>query len=83
MTILSADRILLGGHAADRSDAIHQAGQLLVQTGCVTPEYIDGMLAREQSMSTYLKRSFDPAMGSSEREHILKLASPSCSDGIR
>lgn len=73
MAILSADRILLGGHAADRSDAIRQAGQLLVQTGCVTPEYIDGMLAREQSMSTYLGSGVSIPHGMFEnREQILK-----------
>lgn len=73
MEILSADRIHLGGRAADRSDAIRQAGQLLVQTGCVTPEYIDGMLAREQSMSTYLGSGVSIPHGLFEnREHILK-----------
>jgi phosphocarrier protein FPr len=73
MEILSADRIQLGGRAADRSDAIRQAGLLLVQTGCVTPEYVDGMLAREQSMSTYLGSGVSIPHGLFEnREHILK-----------
>ncbi len=73
MAILSTDRIQLGGHAADRSDAIRQAGQLLVQTGCVTPEYIDGMLTREQSMSTYLGSGVSIPHGMFEnREQILK-----------
>jgi len=73
MAILSTDRIQLGAQAADRSDAIRQAGQLLVQTGCVTPEYIDGMLAREQSMSTYLGSGVSIPHGMFEnREQILK-----------
>jgi phosphocarrier protein FPr len=73
MAILSTDRIQLGAYAADRSDAIRQAGQLLVQTGCVTPEYIDGMLAREQSMSTYLGSGVSIPHGMFEnREQILK-----------
>jgi mannitol/fructose-specific phosphotransferase system IIA component len=38
----------------NKEDAIRQAGALLVQSGCVRPEYVDGMLAREQSMSTSL-----------------------------
>ncbi len=54
MSILSAERIQVQGQATDKSDAIRQAGQLLVSTGCVTPAYIDGMLAREETMSTYL-----------------------------
>jgi phosphocarrier protein FPr len=30
------------------------SGELLVKTGCVAPEYVEGMLARETTMSTYL-----------------------------
>ena len=72
MAILSMERIQLGAKVADRSDAIRQAGQLLVKTGCVTPEYIDGMLAREQSMSTYLGSGASIPHGLFEnREHIL------------
>ena len=33
-------------------EAIHKAGNLLVQTGCVKPPYINGMLRREQETST-------------------------------
>jgi mannitol/fructose-specific phosphotransferase system IIA component len=72
MAILSMERIRLGGQATDRSDAIRQAGQLLVQTGCVTPEYIEGMLGRELSMSTYLGSGVSIPHGMFEnREHIL------------
>jgi phosphocarrier protein FPr len=67
------ERIQLGGQAMDRTDAIRQAGQLLVKTGCVTPEYIEGMLGREQSMSTYLGSGVSIPHGMFEnREHILK-----------
>ncbi len=54
MAILSIDRVRLNAKAADRTDAIRQAGELLVQSGCVSPAYIEGMLAREETMSTYL-----------------------------
>ena len=54
MAILSVDRIQLGATAVHKSDAIRQAGQLLVGSGCVLPAYVDGMLAREETMSTYL-----------------------------
>ncbi len=54
MGILSADRIRLQATATSKQDAIRQAGDLLVQTGCVDPGYVDGMLARETVMSTYL-----------------------------
>ncbi len=54
MAILSTERIQVQATAKDKSDAIRQAGELLVKSGCVKPAYIDGMLAREETMSTYL-----------------------------
>jgi len=54
MTIVSLETIRLGAQAHDKLDAIRQAGELLVQGGCVEPPYVRGMLAREQTMSTYL-----------------------------
>ena len=54
MTILSLERIRVQARAVDKTDAIRQSGQLLIDTGCVTPAYVDGMLARETTMSTYL-----------------------------
>ena len=54
MTILSEDRIKLQASADSKEDAIKKCGQLLVDTGCVEAGYVDGMLAREKTMSTYL-----------------------------
>ena len=73
MTILSKDRISLQASAADKVDAIRKAGDLLVKSGCVLPEYVDGMLTREQSMSTSLGNGVAIPHGVYEnREHILK-----------
>ena len=73
MTILSKDRISLQASATDKADAIHKAGELLVKAGCVMPEYIDGMLTREQSMSTSLGNGVAIPHGIYEnREHILR-----------
>jgi phosphocarrier protein FPr len=54
MSIVSEATIQLSAQAHDKQDAIRQAGELLVQGGCVEPPYVLGMLAREQTMSTYL-----------------------------
>ena len=54
MAILSEERIRLKATATDKADAIRQAGELLVATGCVKPAYVDGMLTRESTMSTYI-----------------------------
>lgn len=73
MSIISKNRISLQASAIDKADAIRQAGQLLVKTGCVLPEYVDGMLAREQSMSTSLGNGVAIPHGLHEnRDHILK-----------
>jgi len=73
MSILSKERIALQQHAFDKSDAIRKAGNLLVTSGCVLPEYVDGMLTREQSMSTSLGNGVAIPHGIFEnRDHILQ-----------
>lgn len=73
MSILAINRIRLRSEAVDKVDAIRQAGELLVTTGCITPEYVEGMLAREQSMSTYLGNGVAIPHGEYDnRQHILK-----------
>lgn len=54
MAIVSLETVRLQASARDKQDAIRQAGELLVRVGCVVPAYVGGMLAREQTMSTYL-----------------------------
>jgi mannitol PTS system EIIA component len=72
MAILSKDRISLQTSAADKVDAIRKAGALLVESGCVLPEYVDGMLKREESMSTSLGNGVAIPHGVYEnREQIL------------
>ena len=73
MAILSPDRIQLQATALDKSDAIRQAGQLLVASGCVQARYVDGMLAREEVMSTYLGNGVSIPHGQYDnREDILQ-----------
>ncbi len=73
MSILSKERIQLNAIATDRTDAIRKAGDLLVKTGCVTPEYVDGMLKREESMSTYLGSGVSIPHGVYEnKDHVLQ-----------
>lgn len=73
MPIVSKDRISLQASAADKVDAIRKAGELLVASGCVLSEYVDGMLTREQSMSTSLGNGVAIPHGVYEnRAHILQ-----------
>lgn len=54
MAILSEEMIQLGATATSKTDAITQAGELLVKGGRVEPAYVKGMLAREETMSTFV-----------------------------
>jgi mannitol PTS system EIIA component len=73
MSIISKDRIALQMNVADKADAIRKAGELLVQSGCVLSPYVDGMLSREQSMSTSLGNGVAIPHGVYEnRDHILQ-----------
>lgn len=75
MPILSKDRISLQQAAADKAEAVRLAGALLVSTGCVLPEYVEGMLTRERSMSTSLGVGVAIPHGMDEnRAHVLKTA---------
>ena len=51
---MTGEMVLLGALATNRADAIRQAGEVLVKAGCAAPSYVDGMLARERVLSTYL-----------------------------
>jgi PTS system mannitol-specific IIA component len=52
--LLPDSSINLTATAADRDDAIRQAGALLVQAGAVDPDYVDQMLEREHVVSTFV-----------------------------
>jgi mannitol/fructose-specific phosphotransferase system IIA component len=54
MDVLTKETVRLKAQATNKADAIRQSGGLLVKVGCVPPSYVDGMLAREQVLSTYL-----------------------------
>ncbi|MEM7342970.1 MAG: PTS sugar transporter subunit IIA [Chloroflexota bacterium] len=52
--ILTLEAVQLNMPSVSKKEAIKQAGELLVKAGYVTPDYVEGMLAREETMSTYL-----------------------------
>jgi phosphocarrier protein FPr len=54
MDVLKKETVQLRAQATDKVDAIKQSGELLVKAGYVAPSYVDGMLAREIVLSTYL-----------------------------
>ena len=52
--ILTPSQIKIPGAATTKDEAIREAGQILVDTGAVTPAYVDAMFEREKSVSTYM-----------------------------
>ena len=52
--LLAEASINLDASAADRDDAIRQAGAALLAVGAIDPSYIDAMLELENSVSTFV-----------------------------
>jgi PTS system mannitol-specific IIA component len=52
--VLTLSQIKVPGTARTKDDAIREAGQILVEAGAVSPDYIDAMFERERSVSTYM-----------------------------
>ncbi|AXB44405.1 PTS sugar transporter subunit IIA [Amycolatopsis albispora] len=73
--LLEASGIRLGASAADRDDAIRQVGAVLVEIGAVDPAYVDGMLEREESVSTFVGEAVAIPHGTNAaREHVRRTA---------
>ncbi|MGX6979906.1 PTS sugar transporter subunit IIA [Vagococcus elongatus] len=51
---LETDMILLNQNYENKETAIRASGELLVEAGCVTSEYVEAMLEREKLVSTYM-----------------------------
>jgi len=54
MIKLDSSSVRLAAQAADKTDAIRQVGQLLVEAGYIEPAYVQSLLAREQVANTFL-----------------------------
>jgi PTS system mannitol-specific IIC component len=50
--VLTADAVRLGCRAADRADAVHRCGAVLVEIGAVQPGYVRAMEERERELGT-------------------------------
>jgi mannitol/fructose-specific phosphotransferase system IIA component len=69
--LLTEEAVRVGLRAASRSEAIQQAGELLVQIGAVEPPYVDAMHEREASLSSFVGEEFALPHGTdASRKHI-------------
>ena len=53
-SLLAEDSILLDRTAVDRFDAVRQCGAALVAAGAVDESYVDAMIQRENTVSTFV-----------------------------
>ena len=71
--VLSPSAVRVGATAADPTAAIDVVGAILVEQGCVTPEYVEQMRQREAIMSTYLGNGIALPHGTDEaRSAVLR-----------
>ncbi|WP_068620929.1 PTS sugar transporter subunit IIA [Paenibacillus tuaregi] len=71
MSILSADKIKLNVSVKDKYEAIRIAGQLLVDAGHVSEPYLDAMIEREDSLSTYMGGGLAIPHGTKEAKSLI------------
>lgn len=69
--LLSREAIRLDARATGRDHAVRLCGQVLVDIGAVEPGYIDAMLERERSISTYLGEGVAIPHGTSEGRDLI------------
>ncbi|HOC13537.1 MAG TPA: PTS sugar transporter subunit IIA [Propionicimonas sp.] len=72
--ILAPASVRLGLASMTKADAIRLCGQVLVEAGAATPEYIDGMFAREEQVSTYLGEGVAIPHGTNEARQYITAA---------
>lgn len=72
MNILSVDKVKLNATAKDKYEVIRLAGELLVNAGHVEPSYIDSMIEREDSLSTYMGGGLAIPHGTSKSKGFIK-----------
>ena len=69
---LTPEMIALNQDIATREAAIRKAGQLLVDAGCVDPEYVDAMIERDNDVSTYMGNFIAIPHGTDEAKRYIK-----------
>ncbi|MFV9504475.1 MAG: phosphoenolpyruvate--protein phosphotransferase [Oscillochloridaceae bacterium umkhey_bin13] len=72
MLELTTATVRLQARAANKDEAIHQVGQLLVAGGYIEPGYIESMLGRELQANTYLGNGIAIPHGMGQDRELIK-----------
>lgn len=70
--IFSTDKIVMKAALANKQEAIKLAGQLLVEGGHVTEDYINKMYDREELITTYIGNGVAIPHGTNESKEFIK-----------
>ncbi len=70
--IFSVDKIVMKATVANKLEAIKLAGQLLVQGGHVTEDYINKMYEREELITTYIGNGVAIPHGTNESKEFIQ-----------
>ncbi|MFC0215088.1 PTS sugar transporter subunit IIA [Paenibacillus chartarius] len=72
MSVLSVNKVKLNAKAEDKFEAIRLAGKLLVDAGHAAPEYIEKMIERENTLSTYMGGGLAIPHGTQDSKGLIK-----------
>lgn len=70
--VLKEENVILNVKVDNQIEAIEKAGQVLVDQGYVQPDYIEAMLEREKSISTYLGNNIAIPHGTEQSKLLVK-----------
>ncbi|MBB6346815.1 PTS system mannitol-specific IIA component [Nonomuraea muscovyensis] len=70
--LLDPRAVLLHESAADRAEAIRRCGRVLVDVGAVAESYIDAMMERERSISTYVGEGVAIPHGTAAAKEVVR-----------
>jgi len=72
MSILSTNKVKLNAKVNDKYEAIRIAGELLVQAGHAEASYVESMIERENTLSTYMGGGLAIPHGTNEAKGKIK-----------
>ena len=72
LALLYPENVKVGCKADTKENVIRQVGQMLVDSGYVNPSYVDAMVKREESFSTYMGNELALSHGVEEAKKEIK-----------
>ena len=72
IALLYPENVKVGCKADTKENVIRQVGQMLVDSGYVNPSYVDAMVKREESFSTYMGNELALPHGVEEAKKEIK-----------